>query len=166
MWLLYRSQYWHAVEYNFLLGSDNSIFEKKKKRFKKWVFFAFISFTDKKFWNEKLFMYLVVSCKWPTLSLLIWWNSWNNLLVLYTCIILYFEKKVPTAMVNTSTLYQQNKQPPLFQISEYKKDHIIWIWKSRSWSGTDTKIQKYEMWWVMFLRCEYNLVAMVNVRYI
>ena len=69
-------------------------------------------------------------------------------------------------MVNTSTLYQQNKQPPLFQISEYKKDHIIWIWKSRSWSGTDTKIQKYEMWWVMFLRCEYNLVAMVNVRYI
>ena len=31
MWLLYRSQYWHAVEYNFLLGSDNSIFEEKKK---------------------------------------------------------------------------------------------------------------------------------------
>ena len=156
------------------------VFFKKKTVFKK-SFFAFISSTNKKFWNERSFTYLVVSCKWHTLfllilwnswnnllvlyayrkkpciirrnlllkgfsgmqvqiiyhdmswesfspgckwhtlSLLILWNSWNNLLVLYTCIILYFEKKVPTTMVNTSTLYQQNKQPSLFQISEHKK---------------------------------------------
>ena len=97
------------------------VFFKKKTVFKK-SFFAFISSTNKKFWNERSFTYLVVSCKWHTLSLLILWNSWNNLLVLYTCIILYFEKKVRTALVNTSSLYQQNKQPPLFQISEHKKN--------------------------------------------
>ena len=147
MWLLYRSQYWHAVEYNFLLGSDNSIFEKKKKDLKKWFFFAFISFTDKKFWNEKLFMYLVVSCKWPTLSLLIWWNSWNNLLVLYTCIILYFEKKVPTAMVISSTWYQQNKQPSLFQISDHKKTTPY------GYGNPDPGLrQTKKMWWVMVFK--------------
>ena len=70
---------------HFLLGSDNGIFEEISE-FKK-SFFAFISFTDKKFWNNKLFTYLVLSCKWHTLSWLIWWNSWNKLLVLYTCII-------------------------------------------------------------------------------
>jgi len=36
------------------------VFLKKKKDLK-FFFFAFISFTDKKFWNEKLFIYLVVS---------------------------------------------------------------------------------------------------------
>ena len=61
-------------------------------------------------------------------------------------------------MVNTSTLYQQNKQPPLFQIFEHKKDNIIWILKSISWSGTDAK-----MWWVVFLRFDYNLDAWVKV---
>jgi hypothetical protein len=33
--------------------------------------------------------------------------------------------------------------------------------ETRSWSGTDTN-----MWWVMFLRFDYNLNAMVHVRYI
>jgi len=38
MWQLYQSQYWHAVDYNFLLASDNGIFEEEKKDLKSHVF--------------------------------------------------------------------------------------------------------------------------------
>jgi len=58
MWLFYQSQYWHAVEYNFLLCSDKCIFEEKQG-FKKSCFFAFISLTDKKFLERKI---IHISC--------------------------------------------------------------------------------------------------------
>ena len=62
----------------FFIGFWNGIFEEKKDvNFFFFFFFSFISFTDQKFWNEKLCTYLVVSCKWQyiTLSLLILRNS-------------------------------------------------------------------------------------------
>jgi hypothetical protein len=35
--------------------------------------------------------------------------------------------------------YQQNEQSPLI-LTEHKKDHDIWCWKSRSWLETGTKM--------------------------
>jgi hypothetical protein len=40
MWQLYQSQYWHAVDYNFLLASDNGIFEEEKKDLKTVQYFS------------------------------------------------------------------------------------------------------------------------------
>ena len=38
--------------------------------------------------------------------------------------------------------YQQNGQSSLIltELTEHKKDHHIWHWKSRTWLGTDTKM--------------------------
>ena len=40
--------------------------------------------------------------------------------------------------------YQQNKQSPLIltEVTEHKKDHDVWRWKSRSWLGTCTKMRR------------------------
>jgi len=37
---------------------------------------------------------------------------------------------------------EQNKQSPLIltELTEHKKDHDIWRWKSRSWFGKGTKM--------------------------
>jgi hypothetical protein len=42
-------------------------------------------------------------------------------------------------MVLNSTNIHKNEQSPstLTEITEHKKDHDIWRWKSRSWIGTD-----------------------------
>ena len=97
------------------------VFLKKKKRFKSLLFFCIHILHLKEILESKLFPYLVVSdIPCPCL----FYETLEIIYSYYTLIILYFEKKVPTAMVNTSTLqnvYQQNTQLPLFQISDHKK---------------------------------------------
>ena len=108
-----------------------------------WTFFlkTRISFTTLVLILEVLILLQHDRINKAMLLIVVFSVTFNNIMLLMRHILMLYEKKVQTVVVNNPINTKQPNNHCLSpQFIELSKDHNIWRWKSRFWFGTDTKM--------------------------